>query len=83
MVRERVLALLEAAKRRITCMSETSIREEFEAKGNMQLRSFWSPSVYTMTIERYELDEEATREEESSREGTQSVEEGRACTHTL
>lgn len=79
MVREKVLALLEASKRRITCMSETSIREEFEAKGYMQLRSFWSPSIYTMTIERYQIDEE----EESVRESTQSVEKSRTCAHSL
>lgn len=79
MVREKVIALLEAAKRRVICMSETSVREEFEQKDKMQFRSFWSPSIYTMTIERYQLDEE----EESVRESSQSVEESRTCAHTF
>ena len=60
-------------------MSETSVREEFEQKDKMQFRSFWSPSIYTMTIERYQIDEE----EEPIRKSTQSVEESRACTYTL
>lgn len=62
MVRERVLALLESVKRRVMCMSESTIREEFESKDHMKFRSFWSPSVYTMAIERYEIEDEETRE---------------------
>lgn len=55
MVRDRILALLDSVKRRVTCMSEQSLREEFESKDKVQFRSFWSPSIYTMTIERYEI----------------------------
>ncbi len=83
MVKDKILFFLESVRRRVICMSETRLREEFEEKDSIRFRSFWSPSVYTMTIERYEIDDEEAREERSSTESTQSVEESRACTHSL
>ena len=79
-MRERLIGFLKRVERRMNYLSDAEITEQMNRTGKIEFRSFWSPVITTMTITERELENE---EEESVRESTQSVEEGRACTHTL
>ena len=79
-MKERLLGFLKSVERRMSYLSDEEIIEQVNRTGKIEFRSFWSPVITTMTITERELPNE---EEESVRESTQSVEESRACTHTL
>jgi len=79
-MKERLLGFIKRVERRISFLSDEEITEQVNRTGKIEFRSFWSPVITTMTITERELPNE---EEESVRESTQSVEEGRTCAHTL
>lgn len=84
-LRGRLNVFLTQVQRKLNFMKDSELEEQMKT-GKIQFCGYWSPIKTLMTITEEELpDEEITkeREEKPSRKSTQSVEEGRACTHTL
>lgn len=58
MDKDRVIALLDSVKRRVNCMSEDNVWEKFEGKDLIEFRSYWHPTIYTMTIQIRDIPDE-------------------------